>query len=228
MDDIQNAFLRTQRVLAPLIQAKDDPPTDAVLDLVRLAGDGGVCTGKSRLAVARVLYRHCHRPRFIRHVLLNAPGPKERAARTGWLRQSLAMVGVPFIDLAALRVLVVDDEEGPRALVASVLRDLGIGQVDTAADGQEALERFRSDGVGYGLIICDWMMPRLNGLDLLKRVRETNSDLPFLMVTALATMEAVKKALAHHVSGYIAKPFTPDQLEEKIFLVLVQKGIGDG
>ena len=47
------------------------------------------------------------------------------------------------------------------------------------------------------------------------------------MVTALATLEAVKKALAHQVSGYIAKPFTPDQLEEKIFLVLAQKGMGE-
>lgn len=227
LDDIQNAFLRTQRVLAPLIQAKDDPPVDSVLDIVRLAGEGAICSGKSRLAVARVLYRHCHRPRFVRHVLLNAPGAKERAARANWLRQSLAMVGVPFIDLAAQRVLVVDDEAGPRALVASVLQDLGIGHVDSAADGQEALERFQTDGTAYDLIICDWMMPRLSGLDLLKQVRESRSDLPFLMVTALATLEAVKKALAHQVSGYIAKPFTPDQLEEKVFLVLAQKGIGD-
>ncbi len=227
LDDIQNAFLRTQRVLAPLIQAKDDPPVDSVLDIVRLAGEGAICSGKSRLAVARVLYRHCHRPRFVRHVLLNAPGAKERAARANWLRQSLAMVGVPFIDLAAQRVLVVDDEAGPRALVASVLQDLGIGHVDTAADGQEALERFQADGTAYDLIICDWMMPRLSGLDLLKQVRESRSDLPFLMVTALATLEAVKKALAHQVSGYIAKPFTPDQLEEKIFLVLAQKGMGE-
>ncbi len=227
IDDIQNAFLRTQRVLAPLIQAKDDPPADTVLDIVRLAGEGAFCSGKSRLAVARVLYRHCHRPRFVRHVLLNAPGPKERAARAGWLRQSLAMVGVPFLDLAAQRVLVVDDEDGPRAFVTSVLRELGIGQVDTAVDGQDALQRFQADGAAYDLIVCDWMMPRLSGLDLLKHVRETRSDLPFLMVTALATLEAVKKALAHQVSGYIAKPFTPDQLEEKVFLVLAQKGIGE-
>ncbi|WP_434613486.1 response regulator [Azospirillum sp. B2RO_4] len=227
LDDIQNAFLRTQRVLAPLIQAKDDPPVDSVLDIVRLAGEGAICSGKSRLAVARVLYRHCHRPRFVRHVLLNAPGPKERVARANWLRQSLAMVGVPFIDLATQRVLVVDDEAGPRALVTSVLQELGIGHVDSAADGQEALERFRTDGTAYDLIICDWMMPRLSGLDLLKQVRESRSDLPFLMVTALATLDAVKKALAHQVSGYIAKPFTPDQLEEKIFLVLAQKGMGE-
>ncbi|MBP2298750.1 response regulator [Azospirillum picis] len=227
VDDIQNAFLRTQRVLTPLIQAKDDVPANAVLDIVRLAGEGAFCAGKSRLAVARVLYRHCHRPRFVRHVVLNAPSPNERAVRTKWLRQSLGQVGVPFIDLAAQRVLVVDDEEGPRAFVASVLQELGVGTVETAADGQQALERFEADPAGWDLIICDWMMPRLNGLDLLKHVREARGDLPFLMVTALATLEAVKRALAHHVSGYIAKPFTPDQLEEKVLLVLAQKGGGD-
>ncbi|MGF7177125.1 response regulator [Azospirillum doebereinerae] len=227
VDDIQNAFLRTQRVLAPLIQTKEDPPPEAVLEIVRLAGDGAFCTGKSRVAVARALYRQTHRPRFVRGFLLNAASPKERQARVAWLRQSLAMVGVPFIDLSTQRVLAVDDEEGPRKLVASVLRDLGIGRIDTAADGQEALERLTAAGAEYDLIICDWMMPRLNGLDLLKRVREVRTDLPFLMVTALATLEAVKRALAHQVSGYIAKPFTPDQLEEKVFLVLAQKGMGE-
>ncbi|SMH59444.1 response regulator [Azospirillum agricola] len=225
VDDIQNAFLRTQRVLAPLVQTKEDPSPEAVLEIVRLAGDGAFCTGKSRMAVARVLYRQTHRPRFVRGFLLNAPTPRERLARVGWLRQSLAMVGVPFIDLGSQRVLAVDDEEGPRKLVASVLRDLGIGRVDMAADGQEALERLAANKAEYDLIICDWMMPRLNGLDLLKHVREMRTDLPFLMVTALATLEAVKRALAHQVSGYIAKPFTPDQLEEKVFLVLAQKGM---
>jgi len=227
VDDIQNAFLRTQRVLAPLIQTKEDPSPDTVLEIVRLAGDGAFCTGKSRMAVARVLYRQTHRARFVRGFLLNAPSPKERLARVGWLRQSLAVVGVPFIDLASQRVLAVDDEEGPRKFVASVLRDLGIGHIDTASDGQEALERLASAEADYDLIICDWMMPRLNGLDLLKKVREARADLPFLMVTALATLEAVKRALAHQVSGYIAKPFTPDQLEEKVFLVLAQKGMVD-
>lgn len=225
MDDIQNAFLRTQRVLAPLIQTKEDPSPETVLEIVRLAGDGAFCTGKSRMAVARVLYRQTHRPRFVRGFLLNASSQKERMARVGWLRQSLAVVGVPFIDLSSQRVLVVDDEEGPRKLVASVLRDLGIGHIDTAADGQEALERLTGTNTEYDLIICDWMMPRLDGLGLLKKVREVRTDLPFLMVTALATLEAVKRALAHQVSGYIAKPFTPDQLEEKVFLVMAQKGM---
>jgi len=226
VDDIQNAYLRTQRVLAPLVQAKEDPHPDAVLEIVRLAGEGAFCKGKSRMAVARVLYRQTHRVRFVRGFLLNASSSKERLARAEWLRKSLAVVGVPFLDLANQRVLAVDDEEGPRNFVTSVLRDLGVGHIDTACDGQEALDRLTGPGGGdYNLIICDWMMPKRSGLDVLKRVRAIRADVPFLMVTALATLEAVKHALAHHVSGYIAKPFTPDQLEEKIFLVLAQSGM---
>ncbi|WP_298379844.1 response regulator [Azospirillum sp.] len=226
VDDIQNAYLRTQRVLAPLLQTKEDPHPDAVLEIVRLAGEGAFCKGKSRMAVARALYRQTHRVRFVRGFLLNASSSKERLARAEWLRKSLAVVGVPFLDLANQRVLAVDDEEGPRNFVTSVLRDLGVGHIDTACDGQEALDRLTGPGGGdYNLIICDWMMPKRSGLDVLKRVRAIRADVPFLMVTALATLEAVKHALAHHVSGYIAKPFTPDQLEEKIFLVLAQSGM---
>ncbi len=222
VDDIQNAFIRTQRLLSPL-QAKEEPNPDTVLDIVKMAGEGAFCQGKSRSAVAKVLYRQVHRPRFVRSFLLGAAGGKERSARASWLRGALAVIGVPFIDLSSLRALVVDDEDGPRNFVESVLHDLGIGQIDTAADGQQALERIVGHEERYDLIVCDWMMPKVSGLDVLKRVRQARRDLPFLMVTALATLKAVERALAYNVSGYIAKPFTPEQLEDKVFLVLTQK-----
>ncbi|PWC55664.1 hypothetical protein TSO221_04305 [Azospirillum sp. TSO22-1] len=127
------------------------------------------------------------------------------------------------MDMGALRVLVVDDEEGPRIYVESVLRDLGVGTVHLACDGQEALERFEGDDQRYHLIICDWMMPRVSGLEVLKSIRAARPELPFLMVTALATLQAVERAIAAQVTAYIAKPFTPDQLEDKVLLVLTQK-----
>lgn len=223
VDEIQNAFIRTQRLLSPL-QGKDEPSPDLVLEMVRLAGEGAFCTGKSRAAAAKALYRQVHRPRFVRSFLLGATGGKERAARASWLRGALATVGVPFIELGSLRALVVDDEDGPRAFVESVLHDLGIGHIETAVDGQDALSRLDGHEDRYDLVVCDWMMPRASGLDVLKRVRETRRDLPFLMVTALATLKAVERALTYNVSAYIAKPFTPEQLEEKVFIVLTQKG----
>ena len=227
VDETQSTFIRTHRLLAALT-SKVDPSSDTVLDMVKLAGEGAFCVGKSRQAVARALYRQVHRPRFIRSFLLSAPHGKERGARASWLKTTLATIGVPFIDMAALRVLVVDDEEGPRAYVESVLRDLGVGTVHLAVDGQQALERLEGQDEHYDLIVCDWMMPRVSGLEVLKSVRSARPDLPFLMVTALATRQAVERAIAAHVTAYIAKPFTPDQLEDKVLLVLTQKGLAVG
>ncbi|HYG90216.1 MAG TPA: response regulator [Azospirillum sp.] len=227
VDEVQSAFIRTQRLLSALTSPVEPSP-DRVLDIVKLAADGAFCVGKSRQAVARALYRQVHRPRFIRSFLLSAPSGKERGARASWLKTALAMVAIPFIDISALRVLVVDDEEGPRNYVQSVLHDLGVGTVDLAMDGQQALERFEGQEERYDLIVCDWMMPKVSGLEVLKSVRAARPDVPFLMVTALATRQAVERAIASHVSAYIAKPFTPDQLEDKVFLVLTQRGMAAG
>ncbi|WP_448187446.1 response regulator [Azospirillum sp. sgz301742] len=227
VDETQSVFIRTHRLLAALT-SKVDPSSDTIIDIAKLAGDGAFCVGKSRQAVARALYRQVHRPRFIRTFLLSAPNGKERGARASWLKGALAMIGVPFIDMTALRVLVVDDEEGPRTYVESVLRDLGVGTVHLAGDGQQALERLEAQDEHYDLIICDWMMPKVSGLEVLKSVRSARPDLPFLMVTALATRQAVERAIAAHVTAYIAKPFTPDQLEDKVLLVLTQRGVSVG
>lgn len=224
IDEVQYTFIRTQRILSPLQQVKTDPTADKVLEVVKLAGEKAFCEGKSRITAARALYRQVHRPRFIRAFLLGAQGTKERAARAAWMRSALATVGIPFIDMSNLRVMVVDDEDGPRNYVESVLHDLGVGVIETMEDGQQALERFVGHEDRYDLIICDWMMPRASGLEVLKQVRAVRPDLPFLMVTALATRKAVEHALAHQVTAYIVKPFTPDQLEDKVFIVLTQKG----
>ncbi|MCW2246334.1 CheY-like chemotaxis protein [Azospirillum fermentarium] len=224
IDEVQYTFIRTQRILSPLQQIKTEPTADKVLEIVKLAGEKAFCEGKSRITAARALYRQVHRPRFIRAFLLGAQGTKERAARAAWMRGALATIGVPFIDMSNLRVMVVDDEDGPRNYVESVLHDLGVGVIETMEDGQQALDRFLGHEDRYDLIICDWMMPRASGLEVLKQVRAVRPDLPFLMVTALATRKAVEHALAHQVTAYIVKPFTPDQLEDKVFIVLTQKG----
>ncbi|NYZ12102.1 response regulator [Azospirillum sp. RWY-5-1] len=222
VDDIQSAFIRTQRILNPLT-GRLDPSMDAVIDVAKLAADRAFCKGRSGTAAAAALHRQVHRPRFVRGFLLSAQGARERALRAAWMKGALAGVGAPFIDLAAVRALVVDDEEGPRRFVGSVLSDLGLGAVETAVDGRDALDRLDGREDAFQVIVCDWMMPRVSGLDVLRQVREKRLDLPFLMVTALATQKAVERAAALHVTAYIAKPFTPDQLEEKLLLVLTQK-----
>jgi CheY-like chemotaxis protein len=221
MDDLQCSFIRTFHVLSSLT-GKGDPPPDQVLEVLKLAAEEAFCKGRAKIGAARVLYRQVHRPRFLRVFFQNAGA--DRQARVDWLRNALGTVGVPFIDLAALRVLIVDDEPGPRRFVKSALHDMGVDTVEEASDGQEAIRKLEERLEEIDLVVCDWMMPRVPGIDVLKWVRERRPELPFLMVTALATPKAVQKAIENHVSAYIAKPFTPDQLEDKVFMALIAGG----
>lgn len=225
MDDVQSLFIRTFHVLAHLA-GKTEPTAEQVVEVLRLAAEDAFCEGKSRQTAARALYRHVHRPRFIGAFLRSAG--ENRAQRVTWLRETMGKLGVPFLDFTGLRVLVVDDESGPRAFVKSALRDMGVGTVDEAVDGQDAIERMERSESPHGLVICDWMMPRKAGIDVLRWVRVRHPDTPFLMVTALATPKAVHLAIENQVSGYIAKPFTPDQLEDKVFLALMGPAAREG
>ncbi len=85
-----------------------------------------------------------------------------------------------------------------------------------ADDGSTALAVLKKDQVG--LIISDWNMPKVSGLDLLKTVRsdESMKDMPFLMVTAEAQKDSVVQAVQAGVSNYIVKPFTPEAIKEKL------------
>ena len=129
-------------------------------------------------------------------------------------------------DMSTLRILLADDEPAARGYVEMILRDLGITNIAIAEDGHDALSRFDGHQTDFDLIICDWKMPRLSGLEFLKLVRASRPEMPFLMVTALATMIAVEEAMAHDVTAYIAKPFSPEQLEEKILVLVNRPGGG--
>ena len=115
-----------------------------------------------------------------------------------------------------LRVLIVEDDTSAAQLMKKLLREIGIHQVYTAADGKEALEFMGSCEDLYDLVLCDWNMPRMNGLELLQQVRSTGSDLPFLMVTGVADKQSVLEAKNHGVTSYIVKPFSQKQLEAKL------------
>ena len=115
-----------------------------------------------------------------------------------------------------MKVLVVDDFSTMRRIVKNILRQLGFNNIVEADDGTTAvgiLEREKID-----LIISDWNMPNMTGIELLRHVRSTDEikDLPFLMVTAEAQQENIIEAVKAKVSNYIVKPFTADTLNEKI------------
>lgn len=119
-----------------------------------------------------------------------------------------------------LTVLVVDDFSTMRRIVRNILRELDFKNILEADDGTSALEVLRAQKVD--LIVSDWNMPKMTGLELLKSVRSTEQtkDIPFLMVTAEAQKENIVEAVKARVSNYIIKPFTAVTLSEKLTKIL--------
>jgi two-component system, chemotaxis family, chemotaxis protein CheY len=122
-------------------------------------------------------------------------------------------------DLSWLRVLVVDDEPQVMRTVREMLRDMGVRQSYWANDGKQALEFVERHGGALHLIIADWNMPKMTGIELLTRVRETNPDIGFLLLTGRADAESVLQAREQGVSGYMCKPFSAEQLRAKLVIL---------
>ncbi len=115
-----------------------------------------------------------------------------------------------------LRLLVVDNMSSIRLLIKAILREMGITSIVDANDGQKALEHLAAQP--FDLVICDWDMPKVTGLEVLQQVRsvEKTSSLPFIMLTANSNRDSVSKAIEANVSDYLAKPFKPEDLVNKI------------
>jgi len=117
-------------------------------------------------------------------------------------------------------VLVVDDFPTMVRIISKLLRQLGFSNIDSAADGSQAFQLMNQRD--YGLVISDWNMEPVTGLDLVKAVRsdEKLSDTPFIMVTAESKPENVIVAKLAGVNSYIVKPFNADTLRMKLSGVL--------
>jgi len=119
-------------------------------------------------------------------------------------------------EFGTLRVLVVDDEEAIRDLIQQILRDMGIVRVHMAENGEMAWQRLSRSELNYDLVISDWLMPRMDGLDLLNKIRGCGSKTPFMMLTVKVTSEAVAAAVESGVTLYVAKPFTYGDFSRKV------------
>jgi two-component system chemotaxis response regulator CheY len=115
-----------------------------------------------------------------------------------------------------MKVLVVDDFATMRRIVRNILKQLGFTNIVEADDGTTALEIMKSDKID--LVLCDWNMPKVSGLDLLKQMKADSDlkDIPFLMITAEAQKQNIIEAVKTGVSNYIVKPFTADTIAEKL------------
>ncbi|MEX2493331.1 MAG: response regulator [Nitrospirales bacterium] len=116
----------------------------------------------------------------------------------------------------SLKVLVADDMMSMRNIVKRALLDIGYKDIHDAVNGEEALEKLKSGG--FGLVLLDWNMPIMSGIELLRIIRADPGlqALPVLMITAEAKMDNIMEAVQTGVSDYLVKPFSSQALQEKL------------
>jgi two-component system chemotaxis response regulator CheY len=117
------------------------------------------------------------------------------------------------------KALVVDDSRAVRMILARTLKELGF-EVREAANGREALEVIETERTAVSLVLADWNMPEINGLQLLKRLRQKPelASLVVVMVTTETEVDQMAAAMEAGANEYVMKPFTKDILVEKLQL----------
>ena len=115
-----------------------------------------------------------------------------------------------------MKVLIVDDFATMRRIVRNVLKQIGFTTMVEADNGKAALKVLKKEKID--LILCDWNMPEMPGIDLLKAIKSDDElkNIPFVMVTAEAQKENIIEAVKAGVSSYIVKPFTAETVTEKL------------
>jgi len=123
-----------------------------------------------------------------------------------------------------MKILIVDDFSTMRRIIKNLLRDLGFTNTEEADDGTTALPMLQTGK--FDLLVTDWNMPGMQGIDLLRAVRadEKLANLPVLMVTAEQKREQIIEAAKAGVNGYIVKPFTAQTLKEKLEKIFERVG----
>ncbi len=117
-----------------------------------------------------------------------------------------------------MRALVVDDSAVMRKVLIGALGRANINEVDQAADGAEAVQAVQQNE--YDIILMDWNMPNMLGIDALKAIREMGKTMPIIMVTTEAEKSRVLEALKAGATNYVIKPFEPNTIVGKIQEVL--------
>lgn len=129
--------------------------------------------------------------------------------------------------IAELSVIVIDDNKQAVRLISMMLDDMGVGKVATSYDPVSGLEAILTATTPIDVIICDWNMPNMTGLELLKKLRSSGNLTPFIMITGRDTVESAIDAASSGVTAYMPKPFGPEKLELKILQAAKISGIDD-
>lgn len=124
-----------------------------------------------------------------------------------------------------MKILIIDDSGVQRKMVISIIRKAGYeNEVVEASDGREAIQQLGTSFKDIGLILCDWNMPNLSGVEFLAAVSKVPqvAAIPCVMITSEGTDAKIKEAHEKHpaLAGYIIKPFTAEQLKAKLDAIL--------
>ena len=125
---------------------------------------------------------------------------------------------------SATTILVVEDVTEMREMVLRLLRAMGYGPLFAVKSGEEAADLLRDQH--FDLVLCDWNMPGITGIDLLRTVRESSGGArtPFIMITGENHRERIEAAIEAGVTDYLLKPFNALTLENKIGAALARRG----
>jgi len=115
-----------------------------------------------------------------------------------------------------MKVLIVDDFATMRRILRNILKQIGFNNISEADDGKTALKELKKEK--FDLVLCDWNMPEMSGIELLNEVKSDDKlkDTPFVMVTAEAQKDNIVEAVKAGVSNYVVKPFTAETISEKL------------
>ena len=121
--------------------------------------------------------------------------------------------------LKDLRVLLVDDQTEFLMMFKQMLTSMGLNQIFLAKSGPEAFQFLDSCAEMIDVVLCDWRMPQMSGLEILTQLRTVDPDFPFIMVSGVADQASILEAKAARVTSYLLKPFSQDELTKKLLSV---------
>jgi two-component system chemotaxis response regulator CheY len=123
-----------------------------------------------------------------------------------------------------MKILLVDDSNTMRRIEKNTLEKMGYTDVTEAGDGAEAVSKAAQGG--FDLVLMDWNMPNMTGIDALKKLKTQDSTraIPVIMVTSESEKSRIMEALQAGAANYVVKPFQPETLQEKIAAVAKKSG----
>ena len=129
-----------------------------------------------------------------------------------------------------IKILIIDDSSDSRKMIQHLLRKKNYTNLHFAEDGEAGLEliyHHYNHNKPFDIILCDWLMPKLLGIDLLKKIRSSHNfkTLPFIMISATQEMEQIKEAAVNDVTNYIVKPINAEKLYAKVKQAILIKQI---